>query len=563
MATRMQQRRGTSAEWSAVNPILAAGEVGVETDTLKFKIGNGTSSWSSLKYFVNIADIVDGAPETLDTFNELATAIGNDPNFSNTVNSNITAAINAIDTDDIEEGSSNLYFTNQRALDATNSAYDAAGAAATAESNANDYTDSAVAGYAPLAGATFSGPVFLNSDPGQALQAATKQYVDSVSEGIIARPSVKAATTTNLSGTYDNGVDGVGSTFEVSPTATLNIDGVTSWSIGDGLLIKNQTSKFQNGRYVLTTLGDGSNPWVFTRCGLCDEADEIPGSYIFVTDGSSSGQTAWVLHVDDPEMFVVGTDDIDVFQFAGAGTYTAGLGLQLDATQFSLNANINDLLDVDTTGVLDGEALVYDNATSSWIPGEAGSSFAVSETAPSSPQSGDVWFNSATGKTYIYYIDLDTEQWVEIAGAQGPSGPAGPTGPTGPTGATGPTGSLPVTSFNLTDIPNNNTNYTILTLTDNSGNPYLYEIIVHILLDNGSALAEYTAKISVLDGQYGSFALDVYSQASTEPSIINPATNVTFSLSGSNLQVSLSSSFGAGQAYARAGIARTTEITAI
>lgn len=48
MATRMQQRRGTAAQWAATNPILSSGEVGFETDTLIFKIGNGTSAWNVL-----------------------------------------------------------------------------------------------------------------------------------------------------------------------------------------------------------------------------------------------------------------------------------------------------------------------------------------------------------------------------------------------------------------------------------------------------------------------------------------------------------------------------------
>lgn len=47
---RMQQRRDTAANWTSANPVLAAGEFGVETDTLKFKVGNGSSSWSSLAY---------------------------------------------------------------------------------------------------------------------------------------------------------------------------------------------------------------------------------------------------------------------------------------------------------------------------------------------------------------------------------------------------------------------------------------------------------------------------------------------------------------------------------
>ena len=84
MATRMQQRRGTAAQWTAANPILAAGEIGFETDTSKFKMGNGSSTWSALQYFANAAElaaIVDGAPELLNTLNELAEAFGDNPSY--------------------------------------------------------------------------------------------------------------------------------------------------------------------------------------------------------------------------------------------------------------------------------------------------------------------------------------------------------------------------------------------------------------------------------------------------------------------------------------------------
>ena len=48
--TRIQLRRGTIAEWTSFNPVLFEGEVGVELDTNKFKIGNGTLPWLSLPY---------------------------------------------------------------------------------------------------------------------------------------------------------------------------------------------------------------------------------------------------------------------------------------------------------------------------------------------------------------------------------------------------------------------------------------------------------------------------------------------------------------------------------
>ena len=57
MATRMQQRRGTAAQWISTNsgngPILAAGEIGYESDTNKFKIGDGTNHWLNLDYFMD------------------------------------------------------------------------------------------------------------------------------------------------------------------------------------------------------------------------------------------------------------------------------------------------------------------------------------------------------------------------------------------------------------------------------------------------------------------------------------------------------------------------------
>jgi hypothetical protein len=49
-ATRIQLRRGTAAEWMSANPVLAEGEVGIELDSNKFKIGNGTTIWSYLPY---------------------------------------------------------------------------------------------------------------------------------------------------------------------------------------------------------------------------------------------------------------------------------------------------------------------------------------------------------------------------------------------------------------------------------------------------------------------------------------------------------------------------------
>jgi hypothetical protein len=53
----MQQRRGTAAQWTSANPILAAGEIGFESDTNQFKIGDGIDHWDDLSYFKNLEDL--------------------------------------------------------------------------------------------------------------------------------------------------------------------------------------------------------------------------------------------------------------------------------------------------------------------------------------------------------------------------------------------------------------------------------------------------------------------------------------------------------------------------
>jgi hypothetical protein len=77
MATRMQQRRGTASQWVSSNagagPILNAGEIGWESDTNKFKIGDGVNNWASLDYFADINSTANPAFGTSITF-EGATA---------------------------------------------------------------------------------------------------------------------------------------------------------------------------------------------------------------------------------------------------------------------------------------------------------------------------------------------------------------------------------------------------------------------------------------------------------------------------------------------------------
>ena len=215
---------------------------------------------------------------------------------------------------------------------------------------------------ANIANPIFTGSVTLPRDPTAALEAATKEYVDNLASGIVAKPSVLFATSGTLDATYTNGVDGVGAKLTSNVDGALTGIGVDGISIGTGVLVKNQTSKAQNGRYFVSNLGSPSTRWVLTRCGLCDEADEIPGAYIFVQDGAFKG-SGYVLVVADPPTFVVGVDNIDVFQFSGAGTYTASNGVALNDNQFSADNTIARLDGPTFTGVPSAPTATADTNT--------------------------------------------------------------------------------------------------------------------------------------------------------------------------------------------------------
>lgn len=169
--------------------------------------------------------------------------------------------------------------------------------------------------------------------PVSAADAATKQYVDDVAQGLNIHAASYAATTANLNATYSNGTSGVGATLtNAGANAAFSVDGVSP-SLNARILVKNQTTQAQNGIYVLSTVGDGSTPWVLTRATDFDTAVEIAGGdFTFVDAGLTLANTGWV-NID--EVNTVGTDPIVFQQFSGAGTYTASDGVLLTGTNFT------------------------------------------------------------------------------------------------------------------------------------------------------------------------------------------------------------------------------------
>lgn len=101
--------------------------------------------------------------------------------------------------------------------------------------------------------------------------------------------------------TYANGASGVGATLTAGANSTLTVDGLIA-NLNDIILIQNQAALLQNGQYYVSAAGDGSNPWVLTRCtaAACGvkfdtAATMLAGSTTYITNGATNANKTFVL----------------------------------------------------------------------------------------------------------------------------------------------------------------------------------------------------------------------------------------------------------------------------
>lgn len=160
-------------------------------------------------------------------------------------------------------------------------------------------------------GGTLSGALSLPGDPTNPLHAATKQYADTLAQGLKPKSSVKCATTTNIT---------------LSGEQTL--DGVTTSA--SRVLVKNQSTTANNGVYV-----SSSGSW--TRATDFDAWTEIPSASLFVEEGTTQADTLWVCTSNAGG--TLGSTAVTFTQFGSAVSYLAGSGLQLNTLTFSLDVN--------------------------------------------------------------------------------------------------------------------------------------------------------------------------------------------------------------------------------
>lgn len=189
------------------------------------------------------------------------------------------------------------------------------------------YADTIEASKLSLSGGTMTGNINMGTGqitnldtgnfPTQDHHVATKKYVDTVAQGLDPKYSVKAATTANI-----------------TLSGTQTVDGI-ALSVGDRVLVKDQTTLSQNGIYVVA-----SGSW--TRATDMNDWAEVPGAFVFVEQGGQADK-GYVCTADQGG--VLGTTAINWTQFAGVGTYTAdGQGLELTGTVFGLELDGSTLI---------------------------------------------------------------------------------------------------------------------------------------------------------------------------------------------------------------------------
>ena len=166
------------------------------------------------------------------------------------------------------------------------------------------------------------------ADPVNASDAASKSFVESTAQGLDVKDSCVAATTANI-------------TISTALNNGDTLDGVTL-STNDRVLVKDQSTASENGIYVV-----GSSP---ARATDLAAGDDAAGFFTFVEQGTVNADNGFVC-TSNKGSAVVGTNNLTIAQFSGAGQITAGDGLDKSGNTLSVDLKANGGLVIESTEI--------------------------------------------------------------------------------------------------------------------------------------------------------------------------------------------------------------------
>ena len=335
------------------------------------------------------ANLVDSAPATLDTLNELAAALGDDANFSTT----ILAQLGTVSANTISNAS------NINAVQANLSA--SASTAAVTVSGGNFYIDGAQ-------------QATISLEPGRTYKF---DQSDSTNSSHPLRFSTTSDGTHGGGSEYTTGVTTSGTAGSASAYVQIAVDNSTPAlyyyctnhsGMGAAVSVGNP--------FNTNELTEGTSNLYYTDARV----DAHISANVALADLNNVSNTAPA----DGQALIWNTSQSN---WAPANVASGGSSVSVSDTAPSSPSNGDQWFNS-----ADGSMYIYyaDGSSNQWVSvsGPAGSSVSVGTTPPTGAANGDQWFNSDSATLYVYYADGSSSQWVAVSGPRGPAGTGVSTG---------------------------------------------------------------------------------------------------------------------------------------